>query len=99
MLLDLNDYIPILYPLIKDSYCTNVDFGLHFSSSLNFNLNLRILSEPTTFRYIESLDAQLFTAQGLLISLILLTPTLLSILIGISASAKIISKGVFDLEP
>jgi len=80
MLLDLTGYTPILYPLVKNSYRINVNFGMHFGSSPDFKFNLRVKSRPTTFKPIESLDAKLFTGEGLLISLILLAPILLSLL-------------------
>ena len=80
ILLDLTGYTPILYPIVKDSYRINVNFDMHFRSSPNFKFDLKVMSRPTTFKPIKSLDAQLFTGEGLLISLMLLAPTLLSIL-------------------
>ena len=80
ILLDLTGYTPILYPIVKDSYRINVNFNMHLGSSPNFKFNLKVMSRPTTFKPIERLDAKLFTGEGLLISLILLAPTLLSIL-------------------
>jgi len=76
ILLDLTGYTPILYPIVKDSYCINVNFHMHFGSAPNFALDLQLNSKPTIFRFIESFDAEIFTSQGLLISAVLLASSL-----------------------
>jgi membrane-bound metal-dependent hydrolase YbcI (DUF457 family) len=74
IILDLTSYTPILYPIIKDSYCIVADLVVHFSSPPNFTFILKVLSEPTVFTPIKSLDAELFTGEGLIIALVLLAP-------------------------
>lgn len=80
ILLDLTGYTPVLYPLIRDSFRLKVDVGIHFGSAPRFRFDLDFLSRPTRFTYFESLDAPLFTGQGLMISLLLLTPILLDLM-------------------
>lgn len=77
LLLDLTEYTPLLYPLVRDSFRLKVDLELHYGSGPRFDLHLGLLSRPTRFKRFRSLNAQLVTGQGLMISLLLLTPILL----------------------
>lgn len=77
LLLDLSGYTPILYPILKDSVKLKLGLGFHMGSAPVLTLELGILTKPTTFTHLLSLDAPLFTAEGITTSLILLTPILL----------------------
>jgi hypothetical protein len=61
--------------MAEESYRVKGDFNMHLFSTPNF-LKTELLSKPTVFKPIESLDAQLFTSQGRLISIVLLAPLL-----------------------
>jgi len=74
LLLDLTGYTPILCPLLQDSLRIAFNCDMHYSSFPALSLNIKIQSTPTTFNPFKSLDAPLFTSEGFLVSLALLTP-------------------------
>jgi len=51
----------------------NIDGSVGFSPSVN------LLMEPTMFQQFHSLDAPLFTGEGLIVSMVLLMPVLLRV--------------------
>ncbi|MFQ5710341.1 MAG: metal-dependent hydrolase [Candidatus Geothermarchaeales archaeon] len=70
-------YTPLLWPLYGDSLLIWAELGAHIASPSSLSLDVGLLTTPTTFSYLESLDAPLFTGEGLITSLILLVPPVL----------------------
>jgi len=85
ILLDLSGYTPILYPLLQDSFRIAFSCDMHYGSSPALSFNVLVESIPTTFIPFDSLDAPLFTSEGFLVSLALLTPALYKMLKGFLA--------------
>ncbi|MEM2533913.1 MAG: metal-dependent hydrolase [Candidatus Nezhaarchaeales archaeon] len=78
MVLDLfSGYTPILWPFCDHSVRVQAWLTVHVGSSLSLALSARLLTKPTTFQPLQSLDAPLFTGEGLILSSILLAPVLL----------------------
>jgi len=86
ILLDLSGYTPVFYPLVQDSYRVAVGCDIHYGSVPALSFNAKIHSKPTVFTPIESLDAPLFTSEGLLISLAFFAPAFHRILKGLWAN-------------
>jgi len=74
LLLDLSGYTPILYPLLPDSFRIAFSCNMHYGSSPALSFNVLVESIPTVFIPFDSLDAPLFTSEGFLVSLALLSP-------------------------
>ncbi|MEM3386783.1 MAG: metal-dependent hydrolase [Nitrososphaerales archaeon] len=74
-------YTPILWPLYNYSIWFQGDLFAHIGSAPTLSLNLHILTEPITFRYLGSLDAPLFTGSGLILALTILTPFFVKIIV------------------
>ena len=75
--LDLfSGYTPILWPLC-DSLWIKTELGFHVGSSVKLIPSFELLSEPTVFQHFQEFDAPLFTGDGLIISIILLLPSIL----------------------
>jgi len=80
LILDLfSGYTPILWPLYNYSLWIKVDFVAHFGSSLIFTYDMKIIKNPIDFSPLTSLDAPLFTSEGLIISIILFIAILIKI--------------------
>ena len=77
-ILDLfTGYTPILWPLSSHSLWVKTELGVHIGGSLTLLPSVKLLAQPTTFHRLESLDAPLFTGEGLITSLILTAPLIL----------------------
>jgi membrane-bound metal-dependent hydrolase YbcI (DUF457 family) len=78
LILDLfSGYTPILWPLSSCSVWIKTELGVHIGSSMFIIPSVKLLIQPTTFQHFQSLDAPLFTGEGLIISLLLSAPLLL----------------------
>jgi membrane-bound metal-dependent hydrolase YbcI (DUF457 family) len=67
----MEGYTPILWPLSQNSYRLVFESRLHVESQPAIYLAFRILEEPYNYGVIASLDAPIFTAEGLLIASLL----------------------------
>ncbi len=75
LVLDLSaGYTPILWPLYNYSVWFQGDLYALIGSAPALALNLRILTEPIIFEHLGSLDAPLFTGNGLFATLTIFTP-------------------------
>jgi hypothetical protein len=75
LILDLfAGYTPILWPLYGYSVWIQAGLVAHIGSSPSLALSAQLLKEPITFQQFQSLDAPLFTGEGLILSAVLLTP-------------------------
>jgi len=70
-------YTPILWPLYGYSIWIRAELFAHFGSSPTLISSVQLLTKPITFQPFQSLDAPLFTGEGLILSAVLLTPVLL----------------------
>jgi membrane-bound metal-dependent hydrolase YbcI (DUF457 family) len=78
LILDLfAGYTPILWPLSNSSFWIKTELGVHIGGSMSIMPTVSLLMKPTAFQRLQSLDAPLFTGEGLIISLLLLAPLLL----------------------
>jgi hypothetical protein len=68
--------MPILWPLC-DSFWIKTELGFHVGSSVKLIPSFELLSGPTVFQHFQEFDAPLFTGDGLIISIILLLPSIL----------------------
>ena len=73
-------YIPILWPLLNDSFWISTDLHLHIESSPFINGSVKLLTEPTVFKPFDSFDALALTDEGLGVSLVLLIPSMVAVL-------------------
>lgn len=73
-------YTPILWPLYGDSVWIRTELMAHISSTPTLTPVLKIAMEPTRFIAFQSMDAPLFTGEGLIISVVLILPILINIL-------------------
>jgi membrane-bound metal-dependent hydrolase YbcI (DUF457 family) len=69
-------YTPILWPLSTYSFWIKTELEVHIGSSIVLNPSVKLLAEPTLFKHLPSLDAPLFTGEGMIISAVLLIPLL-----------------------
>jgi len=65
-------YTPILWPLYGHSVWIQAGLVAHIGSSPNLMPNAQLLHKPITFQPLQSLDAPLFTGEGLILSAVLL---------------------------
>ena len=71
-------YTPILYPLYDRSVWVNVEGSvLISSSSLAPKVSATVKDVPTVFREFETMDAPLFSSESLIVSIMLIAPTIL----------------------
>ena len=71
-------YTPLLYPIYERSIWVRVEGGIQFQGGLvRPEVSAAVGEVPTVFSPFETLDAPIFTSEGLSISLMLLAPTLL----------------------
>lgn len=73
-------YIPILWPLLNDSFWISTDLHLHIESLPFIAGSVRLLSAPTVFESFDSIDALAVTDVGLGVSLVLLVPSIVTII-------------------
>lgn len=69
-------YTPILWPLYGNSVWIQAELVTHVGSSPSLAPTTQLLTKPTTFQQFQSLDAPLFTGDGLILSVVLLAPIL-----------------------
>ena len=70
-------YTPILWPLYGYSVWIQAELVAHIGSSPSLTPSAKLLTEPITFQPFQSLDAPLFTGEGLILSAVLLMPVIL----------------------
>ena len=70
-------YTPLLWPLSGYSVWIKTELAGYIGSSPSFLSSAQLLVEPTSFQAFQSLDAPLFTGEGLILSVVLLFPVLL----------------------
>lgn len=70
-------YTPFLWPLYGYSLWIHAELGVHVGGAASLSPSVELLTKPVTFQQFQSLDAPLFTGEGLIISAVLLTPVLL----------------------
>ena len=77
LVLDLfTGYTPILWPLYGYSVWVQAGLVAHIGSSPSLTPSAQLLTEPITFQQFQSLDAPLFTGEGVILSAVLLMPFL-----------------------
>jgi len=67
-------YTPILLPLSSSSFWIKAELGVHIGGSMSIMPAVDLLTKPTAFQHLQSLDAPLFTGEGLIVSATLLAP-------------------------
>ena len=72
-------YTPILWPLYENSVWIQTELRAQISSTPTLTPALKIAMEPTRFIAFRSLDAPLFTGEGLIISMVLVLPLLFKV--------------------
>lgn len=78
LILDLfSGYTPLLWPLFGYSLWVQAELAAHIGSSPSLTSSVKLLKRPVTFQPFLSLDAPLFTGEGLVLSAVLLMPILL----------------------
>ncbi len=76
-ILDLfNGYTPILWPLYGYSLWVKIGLTAYIGGSLNLQSSIQILTKPTEFQLLQSLDAPIFTGESLIVSAILVASLL-----------------------
>ncbi len=70
-------YTPIFWPLYGYSVWIRAELFAHVGSSLSLISSAQLLTRPVTVQPFQSLDAPLFTGEGLILSAVLLLPVLL----------------------
>jgi hypothetical protein len=84
-------YTPIFWPLSNQSIFITADSNALISHTITTNFILNVYTTPTKFAQFESLDAPIFTSQGIAISAVLLaaiTTTKLSTISKLSLRIK-----------
>ena len=66
-------YTPILYPLIQSSINLDIKGGVIIGSSINPYIKINVDMKPIDFTPFTSLDAPLFTSNGLALSIMLIS--------------------------
>jgi len=72
---------PVLWPLLNESFWIRVTLHLHMGSAVAVTGPARVHVEPTVIERFTSFDAPVLTGEGLVLSTILLAPTLVRILL------------------
>jgi len=67
-------YTPLLWPLYGHSVWIQAELVAHIGGSASLSPSIKLLTKPITFQPFRSLDAPLFTGEGLILSAVLLTP-------------------------
>lgn len=76
----VTDYTPILWPLDARGYWLHMAFMVHVDGAAKTALYVYLLTEPSALSNFQSMDAPLFTGEGLIISAVLIFPVLLKLL-------------------
>lgn len=69
--MDLGYYTPLFWPLYGQSFMVLVDSAVRIASSPAIHLSVKVLTAPTVFSYFKTLDAPLFTGEGLMVFAVL----------------------------
>jgi len=67
-------YTPLLWPLYGHFVWIHAELMAHIGGSASLSPSVKLLTKPITFQPFQSLDAPLFTGEGLILSAVLLTP-------------------------
>lgn len=81
-------YTPILWPVYAYSIWIDTEMMTHIGSSPAFMIYGRVLARPTFFEPFRTLDAPIFTAPGLAVSLLLILPAIVSALRGVDLARR-----------
>ncbi|MCS7114989.1 MAG: glycosyltransferase [Candidatus Bathyarchaeota archaeon] len=73
---------PVFWPLYGNAIWVKANLTVHVGGSVNLSPNMALLAEPITFHAFRSLDAPLFTGEGLIVSLMLLAAVSISFIKG-----------------
>lgn len=79
---------PLLWPLLNESLMVSVKLNLQIGSAPAVAGSARLVTGESTIGFFTSFDEPLLTAEGLGISLVLLAPTIFTILRQASSSAS-----------
>ena len=75
LILDLfAGYTPLLWPLYGNFLWIHAELMVHVDGSASASPGVKLLTKPITFQQFQSLDAPLFTGEGLILSAVLLMP-------------------------
>jgi len=72
---------PVLWPLLNESIWIPVTLHLHMGSAVAVTGPATVHVEPTAIEHFTSFDAPVLTGEGLVLSTVLLAPTLVQILL------------------
>ncbi|MBS7644127.1 metal-dependent hydrolase [Candidatus Bathyarchaeota archaeon] len=79
LLLDLfTTYTPLLWPLISQSFFVSFNLGVRMGESMRVYVLPKVLVMPTSFAHFQYLDAPVFTSEGFVVAVILISSALLS---------------------
>jgi len=79
LILDVfSGYTPIVWPFCDYSVWIKAEVEAHIGSSPSFSPSVQLLTKPITFQQFQRLDAPLFTGESLIVSVVLLSPVLLT---------------------
>jgi hypothetical protein len=82
LILDLfQSSTPVLWPLLNESIWIPVTLNLHMGSAVAVTGPATVHVEPTAIEHFTSFDAPVLTGEGLVLSTVLLAPTLVQILL------------------
>jgi membrane-bound metal-dependent hydrolase YbcI (DUF457 family) len=79
---------PVLWPLVNESFWIPFTQYLHMGSAAVVTGSATVQVEPTGIERFTSFDAPVLTGEGLVLSAVLLAPTLVQILLGKPTTAK-----------
>ena len=65
-------YTPVLYPIARESMWFRIEGNATISNTITTRIAMEILTNQTEFRRFTTLDAPIFTSEGLIISLMLI---------------------------
>lgn len=82
---------PVFWPLYGEALWVRADLTVHVGGSVNLNPDIALVTEPITFHALKSLDAPLFTGEGLIVSLMLLAAASLGFIRGWRGTAVALS--------
>jgi membrane-bound metal-dependent hydrolase YbcI (DUF457 family) len=79
---------PVLWPVVNESFWITVTQYLHMGSAAAVTGSTTVHVEPTDIDHFTSLDAPVLTGEGLVLSTILLAPTVVQILLSRLTTTK-----------
>ena len=72
---------PVLWPLVNESFWIPITLYLHIGSAASVTDPAAVHVEPTVIEHFTSVDAPILTGEGLVISIVLLAPTIAQIIL------------------